>query len=198
MGKRFFTSDLHFDDNRLFLFGRDILFENARQVDNYIIKRWNQMVTNDDTVYVLGDVALTRKGLKKMARLNGKKILIKGNYDEPETAKYSVSDVLLLEYFDDVMVDEVLEITMIDGSKEKVYLNHYPSSCCQDMFNITGHIHGLWKVQRNMLNVGLDAWHFTPITEEKVAFQINGIRNHYDINVFAGEIAANISYEITI
>ena len=189
--KTFFTSDPHFDDPRLNLFGRDILFDTARQVDNHIIKRWNKTVSQEDEVFVLGDAALSKKGLQKFSRLNGKKILIKGNYDEPETAKYKVSGKLLRKYFDFVVDTGEIEITLIDGTKETVFLNHFPTLCKKDMFNITGHIHGLWKVQRNMINVGLDAWHFTPVSEERIAFQINGIRNHYDQNVFAGELYAN-------
>jgi len=59
------------------------------------------------------------------------------------------------------------------------------------MFNICGHIHGLWKVQRNMINVGVDAWHFIPVSEEQIIFYMNGIKKHYDANVFAGELEPN-------
>ena len=54
--------------------------------------------------------------------------------------------------------------------------------------NIVAHIHGTWKVKRNMINVGVDAWHFTPVSEDMIKFQINGIRNYYDENVFMDEI----------
>lgn len=81
---------------------------------------------------------------------------------------------------------------MLDGTEEEMYLNHYPENGKCEVFNIVGHVHDFWKVQRNMLNVSTDSWHFTPITEEKVAFQINGIRKFYDINVFAGELEANL------
>jgi hypothetical protein len=43
-----------------------------------------------------------------------------------------------------------------------------------------------------MVNVGADANHFTPMSEDWIKFQMNGIRNHYDINVFAGELKSNI------
>ncbi len=192
MSKIFFTSDPHFDDYRLDLFGRDILFKTSKEVDDHIVERWNKTVGKHDTVYVLGDVALTLKGLKKVSKLNGEKILVKGNYDNPATAKYNVSDAVLLEYFDSVVENISIDVTLIDGKKESVYLNHYPTNGKKEMFNIVGHIHGTWKVQRNMINVGLDAWHFTPVSEKQIAFQINGIRNHYDENVFAGELDANL------
>lgn len=37
--KRFFTSDIHFCDDRLNLYGRDLMFKNSDDVDNYIIKK---------------------------------------------------------------------------------------------------------------------------------------------------------------
>jgi hypothetical protein len=34
-----------------------------------------------------------------------------------------------------------------------LHLNHYPINGVKDHLNIVGHIHSLWKVQRNMINV---------------------------------------------
>lgn len=186
--KIFFTSDLHFGDDRLNLYGRDLVFKNSKEFEFKIIDNWNKIVTKNDLVIVVGDVALTRDGLSIMAKLNGKKYLVKGNYDNKDgTAKYNVSDELLKEYFDKVVDDMEIEI---DG--EMVYINHYPTSAKASSMNICGHVHGTWKVQRNMINVSCDAWHFMPISMDMIKFQINGIRNHYDQNVFAGELLSNI------
>lgn len=189
---RYFTSDIHFDDDRLNLFGRDLLFDNKEDFDKHIIKTWNETVKEDDIVFVLGDVALSENGLENIGKCNGIKFLIKGNYDEKETAKYDVSDDLLLKYFKKVAKDGFIKI-----NDEKIYLNHYPTNCKKEFFNLCGHIHGTWKVQRNMINVGTDAWHFKPISEEMIKFQINGIRKHYDENVFAGELEANLKSKKT-
>lgn len=184
--KIFFTSDLHFGDDRLNLYGRDLVFKNSKDFEQKIIENWNKTVTKNDLVIVVGDVALTKDGLRIMDNLNGKKWLIKGNYDIKDSAKYEVDDDLLKQYFDKVVDDMEIDI-----DNEKIYINHYPTNAKIDQFNIVGHIHGTWRVQRNMINVGCDAWHFTPISEDMIKFQINGIRNHYDQNVFAGEILAN-------
>jgi len=42
-------------------------------------------------------------------------------------------------------------------NEEEVYIDHYPTNGKSDIFNVVGHIHGTWKVQRNMVNVGVDA-----------------------------------------
>jgi len=186
-----FTSDTHYDDERLNLFGRDILFNNADEVDDYMIEKFNERVKKDDLVIHLGDVALTKKGLEKIKQLNGILWLVKGNYDIPEgTAKFKVSDKILLEYFDKVFDNLIIKI-----DNEEVFLNHYPTSAVDDKFNIVGHIHGTWKVQRNMINVGVDAWHFTPVSLETIKFQMNGIRKYYDQNVYAGELKSNLNFK---
>lgn len=191
--KRFYISDMHFGDERLNLYGRDLLFKDSKECDDFIIDRWNKTISKNDQVIVVGDIAMTKEGFNKIEKLNGEKILVKGNYEILEknggTAKYDVDDKLLLTYFTKV-VDELY--VKING--EDVYVNHFPTNAKQDVFNIVAHIHGIWKVQRNMINVGCDAWHFTPVSEDLIKFQINGIRNHYDQNVYAGELLANIKY----
>ncbi|MDI6738323.1 MAG: hypothetical protein QME12_07475, partial [Nanoarchaeota archaeon] len=65
------------------------------------------------------------------------------------------------------------------------YLNHYPVNHVPDKFNIVGHIHSLWKVKPNMVNVGADAWHFRPVSEAEILFVHNAIaKGYYDANVF--------------
>ena len=187
---RYFTSDIHFDDPRLNLYSRDLVFKSAEECDNNYIKNWNALITDKDTVFVIGDVAMTLKGLEKVKQLKGKKILIKGNYDEKETSKYDVSDELLLQYFDKVITSGYITI-----NNEKVFLNHYPINGSDKYFNLVGHIHGLWKVQRNMINVSMDCWHFTPISEDVIIFTMNAIRKYYDQNVFSGELECNLKFK---
>jgi len=188
--KRFFISDTHFQDDRLNLYGRDLMFNNSKEVDKYIIKKWNETINNEDLVIVIGDVSMTKDGLDNLSKLNGEKWLVKGNYDisveNGGTAKYEISNEILSKYFTKIVDDLEIEI-----GGETVYVNHFPTNTRDDMFNIVGHIHGTWKVQRNMINVGVDAWHFTPVSEDLIKFQMNGIRVHYDQNVYAGELKSN-------
>jgi calcineurin-like phosphoesterase family protein len=182
--KQWFTSDLHFGDPRLNLYSRELVADSSDKIDELIIENFNKMVGEKDTVYFLGDIAYTPEKIALIDRLNGTKILIKGNYDD------KISDEILLKYFESVQ-DEL--IVIIDT--EKIFLTHYPTKCIGEMFNICGHIHGTWKVQRNSINVGVDAWHLCPVSEDNIKFQINGIQNHYDANVFAGELESNLKHK---
>ena len=51
------------------------------EMDEEMVKRWNERVKPNDKVYHLGDVVINRKSLSIMHRLNGDKVLIRGNHD---------------------------------------------------------------------------------------------------------------------
>lgn len=77
-----FTADLHLGHARIIeLCGRP--FETVDEMNRTIIERWNERVDPDDTVWVLGDVAMgvIAESLALVHLLHGHKILIAGNHD---------------------------------------------------------------------------------------------------------------------
>ena len=46
--KRFYISDMHFGDERLNLYGRDLLFKNSKECDDFIIDKWNKTISKND------------------------------------------------------------------------------------------------------------------------------------------------------
>jgi calcineurin-like phosphoesterase family protein len=56
-------------------------FTSTEEMDETMIERWNAKVQPQDTVYHLGDVVINKKYLHLVNRLNGRKILIRGNHD---------------------------------------------------------------------------------------------------------------------
>ena len=112
-------------------------------------------------------------GISLLSKLKVKKrILIVGNYDEDKLSE-------LGNHFDDVQISLNTNI-----NNEIYHLNHYPVLADNTKMNIVGHIHGLWKVQPRIINVGVDAWHFQPIDENRITFITNAMRKFYDKNVF--------------
>lgn len=182
--KTFYTSDLHINDNRFDIFFRP--FKSVEEQNETLVKNWNSVVNPEDTVYVVGDFSIDDDGLKYVDRLNGHIRLIMGNYDQPR-------DYVQLQSKFEMVYQETFT-TEING--KEVCVNHYPSKAIPDMFNIVGHIHSLWKVQRNMINVSVEAWNYTPVSEEQIILCMNAIEKHYDINVFAGELSANIPFKV--
>jgi calcineurin-like phosphoesterase family protein len=186
---KYFTSDTHFQENRIGLNGKPNLFyrpfSSIKEQDETILQNFSNssFKNGQDELWYLGDVIYDLNEdsiscLKKLRdRYNKSKFnLIIGNYDEKHL------DVLS-NYFDNMYNDFELNI----GDK-KYYLNHYPIKCKEKIgdheFSITGHIHGLWKVQKKMVNVGVDAWHFKPVSETEIIFITNACEKYYDNNVF--------------
>lgn len=181
----YFTSDIHFDDDRAFQ-SRIILRTqldpdwNNEKNNKFIIDSWNTIVNPEDTVVIVGDVSVTKDGYENVKKLNGKKILVKGNYDNEQ------SDDFLKEYFDEVHENMYFK-------KDNIYVSHKPTDCVK--FNkdnggnvkcICGHIHGLWRIQEGIVNVSFEAWENQPITKDYVLTLFDNMKKYYDDDVFIG------------
>lgn len=80
--KYFIISDTHFNHANIIKYCNRP-FKDVNEMNETMIKNWNEVVSNQDIVLHLGDVALGSKdeARKIIKRLNGRKILIKGNHD---------------------------------------------------------------------------------------------------------------------
>lgn len=78
----YFTSDLHFNHNREFLW-KERGFSSLKEMNETIIENWNSIVNEDDIVYVLGDVVFgdLDEGKAYLERLHGSIKLVLGNHD---------------------------------------------------------------------------------------------------------------------
>ena len=166
----FFSSDLHIWHYNIIKYaGRP--FTHLDAMHSYIIKKHNSVVGIEDTWHCLGDFAFASiyKQTDFLSKLNGKKkILYLGNHDrKPEVMK-------------SIGFDEVYD-TPVDWEYGgiKFRISHYPFGP-EDHGGITprfmdrrpsvegcdwllcAHVHEKWKILRNMLNVGVDIWDFTP------------------------------------
>lgn len=87
MSNIFFASDHHFDHaNILNFFKTDGVtplrpFKDVVDMNETLIENHNRVVGPKDVVYFLGDVAIPRRGLQQVKRLNGRLRLIMGNHD---------------------------------------------------------------------------------------------------------------------
>lgn len=167
----FFTSDWHFLDQRMHFLRRP--FANGEEMVENIINEYNSKVSDDDTVYVLGDIFSKDHSVDGaiLSRLKGHKILVKGNHDIHPDEEYS-------PYFERIVAEgDGIEL---DVAGLPCYLTHYPTCSRADRFNLVGHVHGIWRVAKNALNVGVDVHYYRPVSEDEVLFFYNAICNHYD------------------
>jgi len=176
----YFTSDTHFGSERTLKFsGRP--FDTTKEMDRHIINEWNKTVKREDLVWHLGDFG----NLNIAKYLNGKIILIKGNYEE------NIPDEKLKEIFHDV---SSLARYCYNNGELKYVCAHKPSDCKAvlmkkrqeqpDVFGLFGHIHGLQKVKKWGYNVGTDPNHYRLVSMDQLEMRINAIKNHYDEEVW--------------
>ena len=121
MSEIWFTSDLHMMHNKDFLY-EPRGFSNERDMCEALVENWNKIVKPEDTVYDLGDVALSdiQTATKYIKKLNGKHFLIRGNHDTDKKIEYLV-DSCLDRFFYVGWAD------MLKYEKYHFYMSHYPA-----------------------------------------------------------------------
>lgn len=154
----YFIADTHFGDNRILRY-ENRPFENTATMDQELIRRWNQTVSPEDIVYVLGDWGKLYPTL-----LHGQKYLIKGNHDTLSNQTYR--DMGFTEVYD---LPVILENFWI--------LSHEPLYVCENMpyANLFGHVHAspLYKTFSSQhYCVSAERIDFTPISFETIKSQI--------------------------
>lgn len=120
-----------------------------------MIAMWNNLVSPEDTVYNLGDVAFgsVHDAVKILNRLNGNIILIEGNHD-----KKALRDPFFAKRFTEI--HKYLDITY---AGHKIIMCHYPFLEWDQMhrgaLHFHGHLHGNKTGQENFrcMDVGFDA-----------------------------------------
>lgn len=180
------VADWHLGEDRFEIMDRP--FKQVDEMINTLIIHHNSVVGKDDLVYVIGDVCYQKapEYLPLVTKFNGKKVLIRGNHDR------GIPDSEFKKYFKNVIAEgSGLELTIGDIP---CYLTHYPTRGRKDRFNIVGHIHGVFKVQLNMLNVGVDAHHFRPVNANKVPFYFKAVQEFYDEDAWVAYNPINQDY----
>lgn len=86
----YFIGDTHFDDKNIIDFANRP-FKNVVEMNNHIVNEWNSVVKKNDIVYIVGDfISENYKNdtISLINKLNGFKILIRGNHDTMSDEKY--------------------------------------------------------------------------------------------------------------
>lgn len=164
------TSDLHLFHNKEFIY-EPRGFASIEAMNEAIERNWNDMVNDDDEVYILGDLMVGGKavsndvGMEIVRRLKGKKHIIIGNHD---------TDARIKLYQQEESVIDVQYTLMMRYKGRSLYLSHYPTFTSslehekpkQWIINFYGHTHTKERFFNNipfMYNVALDAHENHPV-----------------------------------
>lgn len=134
MTKTWVYSDPHFYHKNIVNFLRDDgtklrPWADAEQMTEDMIAGYNELVNDDDRVYILGDVAFRSTDMHRaVSRLKGRKVLVPGNHEPTKMRKY-------FDLFDDVRGYVI---------KKGFIMSHIPlhvGSLSRWKLNIHGHTH---------------------------------------------------------
>jgi calcineurin-like phosphoesterase family protein len=175
----FVTADTHFGHSKSLSFiqpdGSPLRpFDSVEEMDETMVANWNAVVGPRDTVYHLGDVVIPRASLKILDRLNGRKILVRGNHDQGPLKDFS-------RYFEDVRgaFFHPGDSTMRGG----LIFTHIPvhPSCLTGHYlgNVHGHLHCHQiitdgEVDRRYYNCCVERNDFAPVPLETIKEYFRG------------------------
>jgi len=162
----FFISDTHFNHANIIKYCNRP-FDNTKQMDEYIIEKWNSVVRPQDKVYHLGDVYMggERRYISSILHsLNGHKRLILGNHDHGK-------DQALVHAFDKIemwrMFPEfgllLTHVPVHPMSLQKSGRNGSPDF---ELTNVHGHTHNNGSPDGPYINVCVENTSYTPVNIE--------------------------------
>lgn len=188
-----FTSDTHFCHENIVRFSNRP-FRDAKEMNEEIIRRWNETVPEDGIVFHLGDFCLggSKEWNDIMYRLHGRIYLILGNHDF-RNIKHA-----FMSRFE--MVTQQMTIRV---GGQSIILNHNPflayGGSYRDTWQLFGHVHsgplshtGLDHPRLSMLfplqyDVGVDNNDFRPVSfyevKEKIEAQVQAAREAAGLEV---------------
>jgi len=160
MPKNFFVADTHFDDDNIRRY-ENRPFETVEAMNEAMIARWNAVVDEEDTVWVIGDFGADGREGEVLSLLNGTKKLVKGNHDSQTN-----------EYYRRAGFAEVYDLPVVYNGFW--ILSHEPVYVCENMpyANIFGHVHAS-SIYRDFsaqhFCACVERTDYTPVTLEQIA-----------------------------
>ena len=183
----YFTSDHHFWHTNIIRFCNRP-FASVEEMNEALIRNWNEIVSPDDEVYCLGDFSMAARPVELYtSRLNGIKHLVPGNHDlchsyhkKSCTLKGHKRWIKQYQDWGWIVLPEKTAIAIPGIGKFKLCHHPYGGPDSQrdkyakwrphddGSWLLCGHVHHNWKTMGRMINVGVDAWDMKPISILKI------------------------------
>ena len=173
----FFSSDLHFLHKNIIKFQENRKFDSIEEMNEKIVKNWNNKISDGDDVFLMGDVAMGSKPKLEilLSRLKGNIHLIEGNHDFLNNDRFR-------EYF-----VSIKKYNKISVDKQRIILFHYPiydwDEASHGSWHLHGHTHNTYFGKGKVLDVGIDANpNLEPFSFEEIKelMKDKKIKKHYE------------------
>lgn len=186
----FITSDLHLSHNNIWkpdYASRPV--SSTEEMNEMLISNWNEVVSQNDTVYVLGDVCMGKiaESLPLCELLQGHKVLVFGNHDRMFRPKndnqFHKWMTEYSQYFESITNEMVWNDRLLfnhfpysgDSHDEDRYLSSRPQK--SRLWLCHGHTHQKEFLSgEKSIHIGIDAEvaNYSPIPIEKVVAATEG------------------------
>lgn len=182
---RWFSSDFHLGHGRILEFEAAARpFADLEEMWAVMVERFNACVAPGDELILVGDNAFNDRWAARIPRdLNGRITALAGNhcpfFQRRSHAKVEKAKAAYLAMGFEA-VGNGLELTLADGTE--VLVDHFPyygDHTMEERYEeyrprddgkplIHGHVHSMWRTLDHMINVGVDVWDLTPVSEEQI------------------------------
>ncbi|MCR4804419.1 MAG: metallophosphoesterase family protein [Clostridia bacterium] len=144
MGKIRYIADSHFGKPEIIPFD-ERPFRSVEEMDAVMMKKWNEAVAPDDTVYIIGDFCDDKESryIDLLEHLNGEKVMILGNH---ERYYHKISERIRSMY------KVVTDFHIMQDGDRCVVMCHYPLY----MFPMD-YVENAWMLHGHIHNVRLEA-----------------------------------------
>lgn len=177
----YLSSDLHLNHNKPFIY-EPRGFSSIEEMNQTIIKNFNEIITSEDDLYLLGDnfFGELESGIELFKQLSGKIHLVWGNHctlNRQQAIKEQCNNV----------IEIVGYAGMLRYNKWHFYMSHFPTNTTnfddwkkplrQRILNLHGHTHSKEKFNSfGSYNVAVDAHNCYPVSIDKI---IEDFKNFY-------------------
>lgn len=163
MPNTFFTADTHFNHDNIRRYSNRP-FASAQEMNEALIQNWNSVVNATDTVYHLGDFAMSwrennTRNIRR--RLNGNILFVRGNHDKD------------IDQYRDCF-GWIKDVAFVRVNGQEIFLSHYAhrvwNKSHHGCWHLYGHSHGSLPDDPNSLSFdcGVDCFNYTPISFDQV------------------------------
>lgn len=159
----YFIADTHFSEETILRY-ENRPFKGVIEMNDKMVKYWNQVVDQEDSVYVLGDFGADGHEKSIVKQLKGNKYLVKGNHDIKSN-----------EYYRNAGFLEVYDCPII--LKDFWILSHQPLYVNTNMpyANLFGHVHDspiIKTYSSQHYCVSVERINYTPIAFDEIMRRI--------------------------
>ncbi len=166
----YYTADLHLGHAKVVSFDKRP-FKSIEEMDRTLIANWNSRVTDEDQVYIAGDLIYKSKKPPEwyLKQLRGIKYLVIGNHEKTILESEKACGCF-------AAIDKMMHIS--DGQKQ-ICMCHFPivewNGYFRRHYHIFGHIHNarnrayeVMKEEPRALNAGCMLNRYMPVTFEEL------------------------------